>query len=76
MFIGANLGEGPDEPLSKEEIDKRLAVRYESEERMYAEWSKIMARYAISREKSLKEKRKPLGMPDDKPKRSSPKSED
>jgi len=76
MFIGPSLADEGSEPPTEEELDKILAIYYAGAEKKYAKLSKILARFAVNYEKSLKEKRKPLGMPDDKPKRSSPKSED
>lgn len=69
-------GENPDEELSIEEMTKMAARWQENSMKEFAEMKETSIKMSLLWQKFEKNRRKPLGMPDDKPKRSLPKSED
>lgn len=76
VVFGPSLsGENP-EPLSVEEMEELATKFHKNNMEALIELEKNLAQFKIYNERVKRSERKPLGMPDDKPKRSSPKSED
>lgn len=75
VFGPSLSGENP-EPLSVEEMEELATKFHKHNMEELIELEKDLAQFKIYTDRANRGERKPLGMPDDKPKRSLPKSED